>query len=223
MCCVMPPASEDATSVLADRVEQRGLAVIDVPHDRHDRRALAEVRLGVLELRLLGDIVGGVDDLHPLVEFLGEERDRLVGERLRQRRHLAERHQAFDDLGHRHIEVLGDVLDGRAGVDPDGSLGDAHVGALQRRDGFLVGSAAAPSAARPPRWRLGGSALLASRGLRVDHDATPAAGTDAAGRTLTGARIARRACRMTGRGRSGIAVRRRAALARGARRGGRRR
>ena len=34
---------------LADRVEQRGLAVVDVAHDRHDRRALDEVLVGVLE------------------------------------------------------------------------------------------------------------------------------------------------------------------------------
>jgi hypothetical protein len=38
---------DDATS--ADRVEQRRLAVVDVAHDRHDRRAWTR-SLGVLEL-----------------------------------------------------------------------------------------------------------------------------------------------------------------------------
>ena len=39
MCCVMPPASRSATRVVADRIEQRRLAVVDVAHDRDDRRA----------------------------------------------------------------------------------------------------------------------------------------------------------------------------------------
>ena len=113
---------------LADRVEQRGLAVVDVAHDRDDRRALDEVLLGVLEDRLDLDVVGGVDDLDLLVELVGEHLDRVVGERLRERRHLAERHQLLDDLGHRHAEVLGDVLDGRARVDAD-QVGRLHRGA----------------------------------------------------------------------------------------------
>ena len=99
---------------LADRVQQRGLAVVDVAHDRHHRRALDEVLLGVLEHRLDLDVVGGVDDLDLLVELVGQHLDRVVGERLRERRHLAERHQLLDHLGHRHAEVLGDVLDRRA-------------------------------------------------------------------------------------------------------------
>ena len=57
---------------LADRVEQRRLAVVDVAHDRDDRRALDEVLVGVLEGRLVVDVVGGVDDLDLLVELVGE-------------------------------------------------------------------------------------------------------------------------------------------------------
>ena len=49
MCWVIPPASPAATSVVADRVEQRGLAVVDVAHDGDDRRADDEVGLVVLE------------------------------------------------------------------------------------------------------------------------------------------------------------------------------
>ena len=79
---------------LADRVQQRGLAVVDVAHDRDDRRALDQVLLGVLEDRLDLDVVGGVDDLDLLVELVGEHLDRVVGERLRERRHLAERSSA---------------------------------------------------------------------------------------------------------------------------------
>ena len=55
---------------LADRVEQRGLAVVDVAHDRDDRRALDERVVGVLEDRLGVDVVGRVDDLDGLVELV---------------------------------------------------------------------------------------------------------------------------------------------------------
>ncbi len=63
---------------LADRVEQRCLAMIDVAHDRHDRRAFDEVLLGVFEHRLDVHVVGGVSDLDLLVEFVGEDLDRVV-------------------------------------------------------------------------------------------------------------------------------------------------
>ena len=51
MCCVMPPASRSATRVVANRVEQRRLAVIDVAHDGDDRRA-RDLILGVDGFRL---------------------------------------------------------------------------------------------------------------------------------------------------------------------------
>ena len=46
MCWVMPPASPARDLGLADRVEQRRLAVVDVAHDRDDRRALDQRLLG---------------------------------------------------------------------------------------------------------------------------------------------------------------------------------
>ena len=45
---------------LADRVEQRGLAVVDVAHDRDDRRAVGEIVVGVVERGLLVDLFVGV-------------------------------------------------------------------------------------------------------------------------------------------------------------------
>ena len=177
---------------LADRVQQRGLAVVDVAHDRDHRRAVDEILLGVLEDRLDLDVVGGVDDLDLLVELVGEHLDRVVGERLRERRHLAQRHQLLDHLGHRHAEVLGDVLDGRAGVDAD-QVGGLHRGGVDRGDRLVVGAAPAASAAGTALGLVGRSALLAARGLRVDHDAPAPAGADVPGRALAGARVARRA------------------------------
>jgi len=72
---------------LADRVEQRGLAVVDVAmivttggrSIRSPRRPRRRARL---------DVVGGVDDLDFLVELVGQDLDGVIGERLRQRRHL---------------------------------------------------------------------------------------------------------------------------------------
>src|SRR5262249_28843410 len=127
---------------------------------------------------------------------------RVVGERLRQRRHLAELHQLLDDLGDRDVEVLRDVLDGRAGGDSDvvGALGDSR---LQRRR-LLVGAAATPAAALPPRGLVRRTAAAGgpARGLRVDHDgATPAAGRAGAAaervarRPLSGLLVAARGTR----------------------------
>ena len=161
---------------LADGVEQRRLAVVDVAHDRDHRRALDEVLVGVVELGLLVDVVRGVDDLDLLVELVGEDLDRVVGERLGERGHLPQLHQLLDDLGDRDGEVLGDVLDRRAGVDLDRVGLEAR---LVLRDRLDVG-ATAPAAAAARRAALGAGrsaarAALAARGLRVDHDAAHAA------------------------------------------------
>ena len=79
---------------LADGVQQRGLAVVDVAHDRDHRRALHEVRVGVLELGLVAHVVGGAHHAHLLLERVGEHLDGLVGERLGERGHLAQLHRA---------------------------------------------------------------------------------------------------------------------------------
>ena len=103
---------------LAHGVEQRRLAVVDVAHDRDDRRAVDERVLGVVVGLLdLLDVLGGADDRDLLLERVGQDLDRLVGERLRERGHLAELHQLLDDLGGAQAERLRDLLDGGAGVD----------------------------------------------------------------------------------------------------------
>ena len=79
---------------LADGVQQRGLAVVDVAHDRDHRRAVGQGGVVVVVLRLGLDLVGGVHDLDLLLEGVGQDLDRLVGERLGERGHLAERPSA---------------------------------------------------------------------------------------------------------------------------------
>ena len=74
---------------LADRVEQRRLAVVDVAHDRDHRRPRREILLGVLERLRLLVLVGGVLDRDLAAELGGDQLDRLVGERLRDLHHAA--------------------------------------------------------------------------------------------------------------------------------------
>ena len=117
--------------------------------------------------------------------------DGVVGQRLGERRHLAEHHQLLDDLGDGDAHRLGDVLDGRAGVDAD-EIGVRRGGLVERAHGVVVGAAAAAAAALAAR-RLLLLAGRAARGLRVDDDAAPAAGAGRAGRALARQRRARRA------------------------------
>jgi hypothetical protein len=178
---------------LADGVQQRRLAVVDVAHDRDDRRALDEILVGVLEDRLVLGLVVGVDDLDLLAELLGQDGDRLVGERLREGDHLPHAHELLDDVGDGDAEVLGDIADRRARVDAD-DVGAAERVLLERRGDLFEHLAAAtaaaaasgPAAGRASAGRATGATgaagtarALAPRGLRVDDDA-PASAAGAA-------------------------------------------
>ena len=148
---------------LADRVEQGRLAVVDVAHDRHDRRARGEIVFAVLEHLGLGVVVGRVLD-HDLALDLGRDQlHRLVAERLGDRDHLAEAHHDLDDLRDRDPERRGEILDADAGLDGDGPG--------RRRNRLL------------PRLRAGGrtaiarlAAVAAARVAAVDDDAALAPG-----------------------------------------------
>ena len=91
MCCVMPAELPGDDVGLADRVQQLGLAVVDVAHDRHDRRPRHERGLVDLLLGLVVELVLDPDDLGVVAELGGDQRDRLVRQRRRGRRHLAGR------------------------------------------------------------------------------------------------------------------------------------
>ena len=80
----------------ADAVEQQGLAVVDMAHDRDDRGARAQVLLALflvllevlgLELRLL--LLAGVDQADLRTDLGGEELDHVVGQRLGGGDHLS--------------------------------------------------------------------------------------------------------------------------------------
>ena len=193
MCWVMPPASPLATSVSRIASSSEVLPwstwpMIVTTGGRSSSSSSSSSKTGSPTSSSAAWTIS-----ISLPNSVGEHADRLVGERLRERRHLAEAHQLADHLGHRDAEVLGDVLDRRAGVDPD-QVGRAARGLVDRRDGVVVGAAAAAAAPRRAAHRLrGGAAGLAARGLRVDHDAAAPAGADRAGALLAGARVARRA------------------------------
>ncbi len=89
---------------MADRVEQRRLAVIDMAHDRDDRRARLErlVLVGRIEQAFLD--VGFGDALDGMAEFFGNELGGIRVDHVGDLAHLALAHQQLDHvdtaLGH---------------------------------------------------------------------------------------------------------------------------
>ena len=160
---------------LADRVEQRGLAVVDVAHDRDDRRALDQL---VLARRRSSGASSTSSAAWTISIFLsklvGQHLDRVVGERLRERGHLAELHQLLDHLGSAEAERLGDLLDGGAGVDLRRRLLALRLG--RRREVGLDpwGAAPAPASAAgrlllrrwAARWRRDACESITTRRRR---------------------------------------------------------
>ena len=142
---------------LANRIEQRRLAVVDVAHDRHDRRTRCEILLGVLEdLRQLL-LVGGVLDRDLAVELGPDQLHLFVGEGLGDLDHLAEAHHDLDQLGGRNAERLREVADGHARRNGRGTG--------RRRDLLLLAL----------RHRIGAAAVVARvRAVRPALDHNPA-------------------------------------------------
>ena len=176
---------------LADRVEQRRLAVVDVTHDRDHGRARDQGVGVVLEDDLLLFLVVRVlkDDLAG--ELGADQLDGLVGERHGECDHLTQAHHQRDDLGGRDAERLGQVLDRDAGRHLDGPGGNLGL-----------------------TLRLGarGATLTAHRrlaaGLGVDDDTALALGRGAALRPGSAAGL----CRSLLLGRSRLRAERAAGL-----------
>jgi hypothetical protein len=156
---------------LADRVEERRLAVVDVAHDRHHRRPRPQHLLRVLEDLGLRLLVGGVLDRHLAAELGSDHPDLLVGQRLRRRPHLAEPHQDLDQVRHRDAERLREV------ADADTRLDGNRTG---RRRGGLLPALAALAVLLVARLAL--VARVGARRLVVDHDAAAAAAGASAAR-----------------------------------------
>ena len=107
---------------LADRVEELGLSVVDVAHDRDDRRPRREVGLVLVGVELevearqdLGVLLFGRDDHDVPAELGAEQRQRLLRRGLRCGHHLAE-------LGEHDLDQRGGV-----GADLVGEVGEART------------------------------------------------------------------------------------------------
>ena len=96
---------------VADRVEQRGLAVIDMAHDRHDRRTRHEILAGVRRIEEPFLDIGFGDPLHGVTEFLGDELRRIGVDHVGDLRHLALLHQKLDDIDAALRHPAGEFLD----------------------------------------------------------------------------------------------------------------
>ncbi len=109
MCWVMPPASSLDHVGVAQRVQELGLAVVDVTHHGDDRRAHLQVALVALVgaelevegLQQLAVLVLGRDDLDDVVELLAEQLEGRVVDRLGRGDHLAEVEQHLHQRGRR--------------------------------------------------------------------------------------------------------------------------
>ena len=116
----------------ADRVEQRGLAVVDVAHDRHHRRAWLK-RLGRIDVGGRVNIDVAVADALDVVAELGHQQlGGVLVDGLGESHRHAHLEQRLDEVGAALGHAVGEVLDGdRFGHDDVADL-------LLRGTGFLV-------------------------------------------------------------------------------------
>ncbi len=113
---------------LPDRVQQSGLAVVDVTHDGHHRRTGLEVLLAALVLAVgeveglqqLAVLVLRGHDLHDVVHLAAEQLEGLVAHRLGGGHHLAEVEQRLHQRGRVGVDLLGEVGQRRTAGQPDG-------------------------------------------------------------------------------------------------------
>ena len=122
----------------ADAVEQQRLAVVDVAHDRDDRRPRL-LGLGIvvvvvveegLQLELL--LLAGLHEQHVGADLEREQLDLLVGERHGGGDHLAVLEEEAHDVGRGAVQLGAELLRRGAPLDDDGALGD---GSIRRRVG----------------------------------------------------------------------------------------
>jgi hypothetical protein len=132
--------------------------VVDVPHDRHDRRPRDERLLRVLEDLGLAVVVVRMLDRDLALQLGGDQLDLVVGQRLRGRLHRVQVHEQLDDLRHRDAECLREVAQRHAGLDGHGP---------RRRDDLARCARAAVgwTVARPLALALAGAVPAL-----VDHD-----------------------------------------------------
>ncbi len=167
---------------LADRVQQLGLAVVDVAHDRHDGRTWLEVAVLVRLLLDHGLFVEGDDvDLGPVL--LGEKRRRLGVDLLVDGDHHAHAHQLRDQLRALEVQLAGKLRNRDRFEDGD-LLGDgvgALRGALLHLERLLLMLFLLPPLRVVRLLPLGLELAVRARSLRRRRRPARLAGTRAAG------------------------------------------
>ena len=142
---------------VADAVEQRGLAVVDVTHDGDDRGARRLQRLvvvvAVVEHRLQLELflLAGLDQQQLGADLEREQLHLLVGQRHGRGDHLAVLQQEADDVGRGAVQLRSELLRRHAALDDDRALGHRCVGG---RVVGVVRRAACSSKSRRRRARL---------------------------------------------------------------------
>src|SRR6266536_2222605 len=204
---------------LADRVEQPGLAVVDVAHHGHDRRARLQVTFDpfvsaerqVERVQQFAVLVLGADHLHRVVQLGAEQLQGLLVHRLGGGDHLAEMEH------HRHqrcrvgVDLLREV-DERCSARQAQNLAVAarNLHAADRRGLHVVELLAALLLTLAPTGRA--SALTTEgagrAGSATTSTWTPAAGpaAETAARTATWARAAGTTARATAAGTTAISA-----------------
>ncbi len=102
------------------RIQQRGLAVINMAHDCNNRRPRLAVARVVLDTGAQVELhIRGGGKLRRVAEFLDDELGRLLIDGLVDGRHNAELHQRLDDLRAALGHTVGQLADGNRVRDRD--------------------------------------------------------------------------------------------------------
>ena len=132
---------------VANRVEQLGLAVVDVTHDGDNRRAGTEIalvafvlaELEVERLEQLAVFVLGADHLHVVAEFGAEQLQGLFVHRLGSRDHLAEMEHDLHERRGIRANAVGEVGQRRATRQPQNlAVAARYLHAADRRGLHVV-------------------------------------------------------------------------------------
>ena len=176
---------------VTDAVEQERLAVVDVAHDRHDRRAGTQVLLALflflfevlgLELGLL--LLAAVDETDLRADLGREQLDHVVAERLGGGDHLALEEQEPDHVPGRAVE-LGPEL-ARRGAPLHDDLEVRH-GRVRRRVGGELCRLELLEVPTTPAWApLGRTAPSSGPAPQAGRRRTAPTGTTAEATAATG-------------------------------------
>src|SRR5699024_7933104 len=133
---------------LPDRVQQAGLAVVDVAHDGHDgrsRQAVLVVLLGELGVaidvevpQLLALLVLRGDDLDLVAQLLAQQAEGVLVQRLGRGGHLAHREHDGDQRGGVDVDAIGEVGQRGTAAQTDGLAVAARDRDAARRGGLLL-------------------------------------------------------------------------------------